>query len=116
MIDAKLLQSFMSDMERLRSNSSSSANNLALSAGAKSAPSEPFTEILAKTLDVLKENQAQGDVPVSGAINSRLQLIDTDMLNVWLNYGNNRNGSAIGENEGIDTPFPESASKFHNQF
>jgi len=128
MIDAKLLQSFMSDIEMLRSLSSSSANSSASSAGAKSAPYDPFTEILAKTLKALEAEQLQGDISGSEAINpglkvgdllsvwrnaginpsginSGLQNIGANVFNTWFNQGNNRSGSVTSDD--INKLFPE---------
>jgi len=131
MIDAKLLQSFMSDIEMLRSLSSSHANSSASSAGAKSAPYDPFTEILAKTLKALEAEQSKGEFSGSEAVNPGLQVgdllsvwrnagidpsginpglqnIGANMFNTWFNQGNNKSGSLTSDD--IDKLFPELAN------
>jgi len=106
MIEAKLLQSFMSDIEWLRKLSNSSATGSTSSSGAKSAPYDPFTEILAKTIGLLEENQLQDNAPL-GTINPGFQL-GMEMLNTWLNPGSNRSSSVTKDD--IDKLFPDLAN------
>ncbi|MDR0499251.1 MAG: hypothetical protein LBH03_05920 [Holophagales bacterium] len=107
MIDAKLLQSFMSDIEWMRAVSSKSTNSSTPSLMADSAQCDPFAEILAKTIGVLEENQSQENMPLTG-INTELQLIEANMLNTWLNSGNNKSNSVTKDD--IEKLFPDLAN------
>jgi len=112
MIDDKLLQSFMSDIEFLRTYSSSSAKSPASSVGAKSAEYDPFAELLAKAMGALEADQSQGNANQSSIFNSGLQLIEADKFNTWLNPGNNARNN-IGKSvttDDIDRLFPELAN------
>jgi hypothetical protein len=108
MIDAKLLQSFMSDIEWLRTMSNSPASkSSAASQKANSAEFDPFEEILAKAIGILESSQSQGNAPLSEA-NSALQLVGADMFNTWLNPGSNGGGYVTTED--IDKLFPDLAA------
>jgi len=108
MIDDKLLQSFMADIEWLRSYSSSSANASASNLGAKSADYDPFAEVLARAMGAIEANQSQGNMPLSDILNSGFQLVEADMFNTWLNPGNNTSKSVTKQD--IDNLFPELAN------
>jgi hypothetical protein len=106
MIEAKLLQSFMSDIEWLRELSKASAKASMSPSEAKSAPYDPFAEILAKAAKILEENQVQENAPL-GAISPQL-LLAGDVFNTWLNSGHNRSASLTAED--IDKLFPDLAN------
>jgi len=108
MIDAMLLQSFMSDIEMLRSMSNSPASKKA-----NSAEYDPFEEILARAMGILNPNQSQTN-PLPSDPNAALQLIRTNMIDTWLNPeangGNGGNRPSYLTTEDIDALFPELAA------
>ncbi|MCL1894287.1 MAG: hypothetical protein FWG02_08660 [Holophagaceae bacterium] len=89
MIDDKLLQSFISDIEWMKVTS--------LSPRANSAAQDPFAEVMAKAVKILEEDQSQGKLPLSA-----------DLLNTWLNPGSSR-GSSVTMDD-LDRLFPELAN------
>lgn len=96
MIDAKLLQSFMLDIEMLRALSSSSAKDSAPSLMADSDLYNPFSEILARTLALIEAEHSDETLPLPN-------LFDT-----WFNQGNS--GSRAVTTADIDKLFPELAN------
>jgi len=111
MIDAKLLQSFMSDIEWLRTFKSPSAKDSTPSTGASTAQYSPFEEMLAKTIASLESKQSQDSATSPGGLSSTLQLMETDLLNGLLNPGSKRdNVSKSLTSEDIDKLFPELAN------
>jgi hypothetical protein len=114
MIDAKLLQSFMSDIERMKSMSSSSANGQASSLEANSALSDPFAEILARTLGTSEVGQSQENVPLSEII-AGFQSVEAEIFNTWVNPENNKSSSNSNAAKAlttadIDSLFPDLAN------
>jgi hypothetical protein len=113
-IDAKLLQSFMSDIERMKSLSNSSANGQASGLGANSALSDPFAEILARTLGGSEAGQSQENLPLSEII-AGFQLVESEIFNTWVNPGNAKNASkgtaaTALTTADIDSLFPDLAN------
>jgi hypothetical protein len=108
MIDAKLLQSFMSDIEWMRATSNSSANASSSSKGAKSALFDPFEDILAKAMRVLQSEQSQEDMSLDGILSPGNQLNNMDLLNSWFSQGSSKNGSLTQSD--IDSLFPDLAN------
>jgi len=108
MIDAMLLQSFMSDIEMLRSMSNSPSAKKA-----KSAEYDPFEELLARAMGILDPAQSQTTPQVSDP-NAALQLIRANMINTWLNPdgngGNGGNRPGYVTTEDLDALFPELAA------
>ena len=105
MIDAKLLQSFMSDIEMLRSMSNSPAAKKA-----NSAENSPFEELLARAMGIIDPAQSQANQPLSDA-NAALQLLRANMIDTWLNpEGNGGNKAGYVTTEDIDALFPELAA------
>jgi len=108
MIDDKLLQSFMADIEWLRTYSSSSAKASASPFGANSAVYDPFAEVLAKAMGAIEADLSQGNMPLSDILNSGFQLVEAEMFNTWINPGNNTSKSVTAQD--IDNLFPELAN------
>jgi hypothetical protein len=115
MIDAKLLQSFMSDIERMKTMSNSSANGQASGLGANSALSDPFAEILARTLGTSEAGQSQENLPLSEII-AGFQLVESEIFNTWVNPENNKSNSSNSNaakaltTADIDSLFPDLAN------
>jgi hypothetical protein len=114
MIDAKLLQSFMSDIERMKTMANSSVNGQASGLGANSALSDPFAEILARTLGTSESSQSQENLPLSEII-AGFQLVESEIFNTWVNPGNNKSGSNSNAAKAlttadIDSLFPDLAN------
>ncbi|MDR2561170.1 MAG: hypothetical protein LBC63_05320 [Holophagales bacterium] len=108
MIDAMLLQSFMSDIEMLRNMSNAPAGKKA-----NSAEYDPFGELLARAMGIQDPTQSQTNPSVSDP-NAMLQLVRANMIETWLNPEGSNNGSKGGggylTTEDIDALFPELAA------
>jgi hypothetical protein len=104
----------MSDIERMKSLSNSSANGQASGLGANSALSDPFAEILARTLGASESGQPQENLPLSEII-AGFQLIESEIFNTWVNPGNSNNASNSNAAKALttadlDSLFPELAN------
>jgi hypothetical protein len=109
MIDAMLLQSFMSDIEMLRSMSNAPAAKKA-----NFAECDPFEEILARVMGIQDPAQSQTNPSVSDP-NAMLQLVRANMIETWVNPGGSNNSGSKGgggylTTEDIDALFPELAA------
>jgi len=96
MIDSTLLQSFMSDIEMLRALSSSSNKGSGSSLMKDSVLCDPFSEILARAMNVIETDQSRENIPLPN-------LFDT-----WFNQGSY--GSRALTSADIDKMFPELAN------
>jgi hypothetical protein len=103
MIEALVLQSFMSDIEMMRTFKSAPKNGSASLMGANAAPYDPFEEILARAISVLEKNQPLGNLPLAGS-----QANGIDLFNSWLNPAN-RGSNSVTQAD-LDSLFPELAS------
>jgi len=109
MIDAMLLQSFMSDIEMLRSMSNAPAAKKA-----NSAEYDPFGELLARAMGIQDPSKSQTN-PSASDPNAVLQLVRANMIETWVNPGGSNNSSKGGgggylTTEDIDALFPELAA------
>jgi hypothetical protein len=111
MIDAKLLNTFLSDIEWMKATSASSANSSASPLGANSTSYDPFEEVLARAMGDLGASQATGNMSPTELLNS-LQLVRDSVLDTWLKPVKTENGTTgkAVTSQDIDNLFPELAN------